>query len=200
MKFVKLLIITFLSSIIISFYYTIAVNQRQNDKAELFIQKYLKSIEETFDLYSLKITGIAELHYSEKDEHFLSSITNPLFSKEYHFYIPFEAVYGISLKNVHFIKFYGQKIYVTLPAPELMMFDLQLQNKKIYTKEGWLVLQKDEKFINFEKKIYEKQKSELINDKELKKKAQKEAQKQITELLKPLNLPIEFSQNFFQKN
>lgn len=197
MKFFGLLFFTFLTGILSGFYFTFSWNKKYPNHEE-FVQKYLQSVEETFELHTLKVTGLAELHYVEKENHFLSYFTNPLFSKEYWFYVPFKAEYGINLKKAHFLKFYQSKIYVDLPPIELLSFDLQLPEKKIISKEGWLVFQDDEKFLAFEKKLYEKQKKKLIHNKDFKEKAQKKAQEEILELLKPLNLPVEFTPIFIR--
>lgn len=195
--FIYLSLTTFFISVLIGFFTTIAYPSKY-ESHEQFVQKYLQSVEEVFDLQTLEVHGIAQLEYSEKDHHFLSHFTNPLFAKEYQWYVPFQAVYGISLKNTRSFKFFNSKIYVDIPQPELLSFDLQMHKKKIISKEGWLVLQKDTKFLTFEKKIYEKQKMELLNNQEFKEKAKKEAQTKILELLKPLNLPVEFSKITFK--
>jgi len=190
----------FIISGVLGYYSTLFSNLHEKErKKEEFIQKYLQTVEKTFDLHTLEVQGIAKLDYTEKDEHFFSYFTNPLFSKEYHFLIPFKATYGISLKNVKTLNFYQNKIYVSLPEAQLLTFDLELQNKKIFSKEGWLVFQKDDKFHEFEKKIYEKQKKELEENQKFKEDAKIYAQNQITELLKPLNLPIEFNSSFWKR-
>lgn len=188
--------VVFLFGGLIGFFQTFQYNTLKNPKEE-YILKYLNAVEQTFDLHTIEVTGIAELKYTEKDEHLLSSLTNPLFSKEYHFFIPFQATYGINLKKIKFLNFYQSKIYVNLPNPELLTFDLQLHKKRILTNEGWLVFSRDDKFVNFEKKIYEKQKSELKSNQEFKKMALEEAKTKIKELLKPLNMPVDFSLNGF---
>ncbi len=196
MKFSSFLLIFIIFGILSGFYSSVFLNKRYNNHEE-FVQKYLQSVEETFELQTLEVVGVAEFFYNEKDEHFLSNFTNPLFAKEYRFYVPFKAEYGINLKNSKFLNFYNSKIYAELPKAELVSFDLQLQKKKIISKEGWLVFQNDNKFLQFEKKLFEKQKNELIKNKEFQEKAQNEAKNKVLELLKPLNLPVEFI--FFSK-
>ncbi len=191
MKFSGFILVFFISGILLGFYSSVFLNKRYQNHEE-FVQKYLQSIEETFELQVLEVVGMAEFSYSEKDQHFLSNFTNPLFAKEYRFYVPFQAEYGVNLKNSKFLKFFNSKIYVELPKAELMSFDLQLPKKKIISKEGWLVFQSDNKFLEFEKKLFEKQKSELIKNKEFQEKAQNEAKNKVLELLEPLKLPVEF--------
>ncbi|GIV43050.1 MAG: hypothetical protein KatS3mg035_0173 [Bacteroidia bacterium] len=192
MRFFLTLIIFLIIGVLVGFFSALIQNKGHKNYEE-FIQRYLQSIEETFELQTLEVTGVAELYYEEKDAHFLSYFTNPLFSKQYHFYVPFQAIYGIPLKNTRFLKFFDFKIYVDIPKAELVSFDLKLSDKKIISKEGWWVFQDDKKFLEFEKKIYEKQKNELKNHQEFKERARKEAQNKMLELLAPLNLPVEFS-------
>lgn len=192
MRFFVSLLIFWVLGALVGFFSTVRTGGEHKGREE-FIQAYLRSIEETFELQTLEVTGLAELYYEEKDVHFLSHLTNALFSREYHFYVPFKASYGIPLKNTRFLRFFQSKVYVDVPKAELMSFDLELPNKKIISREGWLVFQDDKKFLEFERKIYEKQKNELKNHQEFKEKARKEAQNRILELLAPLNVPVEFS-------
>ncbi len=193
MYFFQIFLGTFLLSVLIGVGYAFYDSHHFNaKKKQEFVQKYLKSVQEIFDLQTLEVSGIAELKYSEKDKHFFSSLTNPLFAKEYEIVVPFQATYGISLKNVNVFNFFQSKIYVDLPKPELISFDLQLYQKKIISKEGWLIFQKDDKFMELEKKIYEKQKTELLNNKTLKARCYEEAKNTIQVILQPLNLPVEF--------
>ncbi len=141
-----------LVSILSGYFYQFSLDHSLIQNPE-FIKRYLQSVEEIFDLQSIEVSGIAEFNYIEKDEHLFSFLTNPLFSKEYQFYIPFKATYGVSLKKTKTLKFFNSKIYVNLPNSELLSFDLQIKNKKILSQEGFLVFQKDDKFFLFEKYV-----------------------------------------------
>ena len=153
-------------------------------------------IREIAELSTLEVKGIASLTQTNvTDGSIWNSISNYSGEKTIMLNIPYTAKFGCKLADTNvLVKDLGDnKVNITLKNPELLSYEMRLDNMRQLSKNGLFVLSQDDKFAKPQKKLYKETRIKLMQNKEHIASAKTKIEAVLSRLLKANGLKTSFT-------
>jgi len=164
-----------------------------NNKTKTTLIQNTAIIKEIAELGSLSVSGTATIKESNKEDNtgMYAELKNIFIEKTLNLSIPFEAKYGVEMKNqaIH-IDTKVKQVTIHLPPVKLLSFQLQLNNLEAIGKTGWLNAISLDDFVKVEKVLYNTQLTSLQNNGANKKLAEEHIRLLLQKYYEPLGLTV----------
>ncbi len=121
-------------------------------------------VKEIAEMASLEVQGNASIKRSnvENSGEWTDNLKRLFAENTIWVTVPYTAKYGVDVNDQNFSVSQQKKlITVTLPAPSLLSYELQLDKMETANKKGWLMFSDDETYTDVQKKLYETSRDQL---------------------------------------
>ena len=135
---------------------------RQEAQTQL-IENY-SFVREIAELASLEADGISTLKSTNlaNDNSWTDALRKSLFEKTIQVSIPYSAKYGVDLADSSLtIVRKDSLVYIHLPQPKLLSYELRLDRMEISARKGFFLGQNDELYNEAEKKLYAQSRAQM---------------------------------------
>ncbi|HAO03799.1 MAG: DUF4230 domain-containing protein [Chitinophagaceae bacterium] len=190
MKISNKVLVFILLMLSFAFYY---LGKSCNNKTKTTIIQNTAIIKEIAELGSLSVSGTATIKESNKEDNtgMYAELKNIFIEKTLNLSIPFEAKYGVEMKNqaIH-IDSKAKQVTVFLPPVQLLSFQLLLNNLEAIGKTGWLNSLSLDDLVKVEKILYNTQLNSLQKNDANKKLAEEHIRHLIQKYYEPMGLKV----------
>ncbi|AWO00239.1 DUF4230 domain-containing protein [Chitinophaga alhagiae] len=121
-------------------------------------------VREIAELASLEVQGNASIKRSniENSGSWTDNLKKVFAENTIWVTVPYTAKYGVDVNEQNFsVKVDKKKVLVSLPAPQLLSYELRLNQMETANKKGWLMFSDDETYTAVQKKLYETSRDQL---------------------------------------
>ncbi len=121
-------------------------------------------VKEIAELASLEVQGNASIKRSnvENSGAWTDNLKKAFAENTIWVTVPYTAKYGVDVNEKNFdVKVGDKKVTVSLPAPQLLSYELRLSQMETANKKGWLMFSDDETYTDVQKKLYETSRAQL---------------------------------------
>ena len=121
-------------------------------------------VKEIAELASLEVQGNASIKRSnvENSGAWTDNLKKVFAENTIWVTVPYTAKYGVDVNEKNFdVKVSDKKVTVSLPAPQLLSYELRLSQMETANKKGWLMFSDDETYTDVQKKLYETSRAQL---------------------------------------
>ncbi|RPE12085.1 DUF4230 domain-containing protein [Chitinophaga lutea] len=121
-------------------------------------------VKEIAELASLEVQGNASIKRSNVDNSgaWTDNLKKVFAENTIWVTVPYTAKYGVDVNEKNFdVKVSDKKVTVSLPAPQLLSYELRLSQMETANKKGWLMFSDDETYTDVQKKLYETSRDQL---------------------------------------
>lgn len=170
--------------------YFIGKKMGEDNTRQTLIENYAV-IKKIAELGALEVQGTSEFQIGQDyDYSFTAALQKMFFENSVYMRVPYKAKYGVDLSNMKLTMEHTPKeVTVYLPEPQLLSYELKLNEAVANNKKGWFTMSDEETYFKVSKQLYEKSRNTLATNS-----AHKEAaKKNISELLKNYFSPFGFS-------
>jgi uncharacterized protein (UPF0333 family) len=173
--------------------YTIGKSIGQKDTDTKLINNY-SFVKNIIELAGLQVSGTTTFKSTNTDSSggFWSSIKNVFAENTAVVTIPYTAKYGVALKESDlYIERKDSIVHIAVPATKLLSLELHMDRLETTSKKGWLIMEDDEYFNNFQKKLYSDTRQQLENNKTYLQQSQQRISSILQQYYQPLGLKVE---------
>lgn len=124
-------------------------------------------VKEIAELSSLEVQGNASIKRSnvENSGAWTDNLKKVFAENTIWVTVPYTAKFGVDVNEKNFgVAVNGKKVLVSLPAPQLLSYELRLSQMETANKKGWLMFSDDETYTDVQKKLYETSRAQLQNN------------------------------------
>lgn len=151
-------------------------------------------VREIAELSSLEVEGTASIKRSnvEHDGGWTDNLKKVFAENTIWVSVPYTAKYGVDVNEKNFrVDVKNKKVLVTLPAPQLLSYELRLNKMETANKKGWLMFSDDETYTDVQKKLYETSRAQLANNNIYMEQSKEKIRKIIAQYYAPFELEVE---------
>lgn len=149
-------------------------------------------VQQIAELSTLEVRGVTSIRSSNiTDDGSLSDSFRKLFTERtLNISVPYIAKYGIDLnkQNIN-IEAQNKQVYIVLPNPKLLSYELLLDKADAVSRKGLLETSDEEMYNKVIQKLYDKSKSQFENNQAYK----QQAKEKITKILDNYYTPMGFT-------
>lgn len=124
-------------------------------------------VREIAELASLEVQGVASIKRSnvENSGEWTDNLKKVFAENTVWVTVPYTAKYGVNVDEKNFaVSVKNDLVVVSLPAPQLLSYELRLNQMETSNKKGWLMFSDDETYTDVQKKLYENSRNHLQNN------------------------------------
>jgi hypothetical protein len=183
-----------LSAIAIVFY-TIGKTFGAKDTDTKLINNY-SFVKNIIELAGLQVSGTTTFKSTNADSSggFWSSIKNVFAENTAVVTVPYTAKYGVALKESELkIEKQDSVVKISVPNTQLLSLELHMDRLETASKKGLLIMEDDEYFNNFQKKLYSDTRQQLEGNKTYLQQSQQRISNILQQYYQPLGLKVEVS-------
>jgi hypothetical protein len=151
-------------------------------------------VREIAELSSLEVEGTASIKRSnvEHSGGWTDNLKKVFAENTIWVSVPYVAKYGVDVNEKNFrVDVRDKKVLVTLPAPQLLSYELRLNKMETANKKGWLMFSDDETYTDVQKKLYETSREQLANNNIYMEQSKEKIRKIIAQYYAPFRLEVE---------
>lgn len=151
-------------------------------------------VREIAELSSLEVEGTASIKRSNVEHNggWTDNLKKVFAENTIWVSVPYVAKYGVDVNEKNFrVDVRDKKVLVTLPAPQLLSYELRLNKMETANKKGWLMFSDDETYTDVQKKLYETSREQLANNNIYMEQSKEKIRKIIAQYYAPFRLEVE---------
>lgn len=151
-------------------------------------------VREIAELSSLEVQGSASIKRSnvENNGDWTDNLKKVFAENTIWVTVPYTAKYGVDVNEKNFkVDLENKKVRVSLPAPQLLSYELRLNQMETANKKGWLMFSDDETYTEVQKKLYETSRAQLRDNKIYIEQSKEKIRKIIGQYYTPFQLEVE---------
>ena len=151
-------------------------------------------VREIAELSSLEVQGSASIKRSnvENNGDWTDNLKKVFAENTIWVTVPYTAKYGVDVNEKNFkVDLENKKVRVSLPAPQLLSYELRLNQMETANKKGWLMFSDDETYTDVQKKLYETSRAQLRDNKIYIEQSKEKIRKIIGQYYTPFQLEVE---------
>lgn len=151
-------------------------------------------VREIAELSSLEVQGSASIKRSnvENNGGWTDNLKKVFAENTIWVTVPYTAKYGVDVNEKNFkVDLQNKKVRVSLPAPQLLSYELRLNQMETANKKGWLMFSDDETYTDVQKKLYETSRAQLRDNKIYIEQSKEKIRKIIGQYYTPFQLEVE---------
>lgn len=150
-------------------------------------------VREIAELASLEVQGNAAIKRSNltNDGGWADNLRKVFAENTVWITVPYTAKFGIDVNENNF-KVYVDKeeVLVSLPAPELLSYELRLDQMETAAKKGWLMFSDDETYTDVQKKLYATSRDQMEKNNTYREQSKEKIRKIIAQYYAPFKLTV----------
>jgi len=105
--------------------------------------------------------------------------------------VPYTAKFGVNVNEQNFKVAVGEKeVLVSLPATQLLSYELHLDKMETANKKGWFMFSDDETYTDVQKKLYTNSRQEIEQNNTYREQSKEKIRKIIGQYYAPFNLTV----------
>jgi uncharacterized protein (UPF0333 family) len=173
--------------------YTIGKSVGSKDTDTKLINNY-SFVKNIIELAGLQVSGTTTFKSTNTDSSggFWSSIKNVFAENTAVVTIPYTAKYGVALKESDlYIERKDSIVHIAVPATQLLSLELHMDRLETTSKKGLLIMEDDEYFNRFQKKLYSDTRQQLESNKTYLQQSQQRISNILQQYYQPLGLKVE---------
>ena len=173
--------------------YTIGKSMGRKDTDTRLINNY-SFVKNIIELAGLQVSGTTTFKSTNTDSSggFWSSIKNVFAENTAVVTLPYTAKYGVALKESDlYIEKKDSIVHIAVPATQLLSLELHMDRLETTSKKGLLIMEDDEYFNNFQKKLYSDTRQQLESNKTYLQQSQQRISNILQQYYQPLGLKVE---------
>lgn len=151
-------------------------------------------VREIAELASLEVQGNASIKRSnvENNGDWTDNLKKVFAENTIWVTVPYTAKYGVDIDEKNFtVTLKEKRVVVQLPAPELLSYELRLNQMETANKKGWLMFSDDETYTDVQKKLYETSREQLTQNNIYLEQSKEKIRQIIGTYYKPLGYEVE---------
>lgn len=151
-------------------------------------------VREIAELSSLEVQGSASIKRSnvENNGDWTDNLKKVFAENTIWVTVPYTAKYGVDVNEKNFkVDLENKKVRVSLPSPQLLSYELRLNQMETANKKGWLMFSDDETYTDVQKKLYETSRAQLRDNKIYIEQSKEKIRKIIGQYYTPFQLEVE---------
>ncbi|GEP98868.1 DUF4230 domain-containing protein [Chitinophaga cymbidii] len=151
-------------------------------------------VREIAELSSLEVQGTASIKRSnvENSGGWTDNLKKVFAENTIWVSVPYTAKYGVDVNEKNFkVDVQKKKVLVTLPAPQLLSYELRLNKMETANKKGWLMFSDDETYTDVQKKLYETSRAQLEHNNVYMEQSKEKIRKIMAQYYAPFELEVE---------
>ncbi len=190
-KNIQLIILVIVLTLAFAGIYFIGKKMGANATKETLIENY-SVIKKIAELGALEVKGTSEMNIGEDyDMSFTASLKKMFFENTIYMRVPYEAKYGVNLGTMKLnVEHQAKTVTVFLPEPQLLSYELKLNEAIANNKKGWFTLSDEETYFRISKKLYENSRTALTVNTAHKEAAKKNINELLTQYFSPFGLEV----------
>jgi hypothetical protein len=173
--------------------YTIGKSVGSKDTDTKLINNY-SFVKNIIELAGLQVSGTTTFKSTNTDSSggFWSGIKNVFAENTAVVTIPYTAKYGVALKESDlYIERKDSIVHIAVPATQLLSLELHMDRLETTSKKGLLIMEDDEYFNSFQKKLYSDTRQTLEGNKTYLQQSQQRISSILQQYYQPLGLKVE---------
>ncbi|MRG48496.1 DUF4230 domain-containing protein [Chitinophaga sp. SYP-B3965] len=151
-------------------------------------------VREIAELASLEVQGNASIKRSnvENNGDWTDNLKKVFAENTIWVTVPYTAKYGVDTDEKNFtVTLKEKRVIVQLPAPQLLSYELRLNQMETANKKGWFMPSNDETYTDVQKKLYETSREQLTENNIYLEKSKEKIRQIIGTYYKPLGYEVE---------
>lgn len=151
-------------------------------------------VQQIAELSALEVQGVASIKSTNiANDGSLADAFKKIFTERtFNIAVPYIAKYGVDLsKQKVNIEAKNHEVYIVLPEPQLLSYELRLDKADASVKKGLLEDGNEEAYNKVMKKLYLQSKTQLENNNAYKQQSREKIKKVIEDYYAPLNLKVD---------
>lgn len=172
--------------------YTIGKQMGSKDTDTKLINNH-SFVKNIIELAGLQVSGTTTFKSSNADTDggFWAGIKNALAENTATLTVPYTAKYGVAMTDSTLqISVKDSVVQLTLPATQLLSFELHMDRMETSTRKGLLVLEDDEYYQAFQKKLYADARTQLAANSSYLRQSQQRIEQILQQYYQPLGLQV----------
>jgi len=151
-------------------------------------------VQEVAELSSLEVQGTASIKTTNvANDGSITDELRKLFAEQtLNISVPYIAKYGVDLQQQQLtIEEKNRKVYIVIPTPQLLSYELRLDRADAVTKKGWLTSFNEAAYSTVEKKLYTASRRQLEGDPAYTEQAKAKIRKVLEQYYAPMQFKVE---------
>ena len=151
-------------------------------------------IRQIAELSALEVQGNASIKSSniKNDGSIADNFRKLLMERTFNISVPYVAKYGINLNNQQInIEEKNKQVYIVLPNPQLLSYELRLDKANAASRKGWLESDNEDAYNKLMQKLYTQSKAQLEKNTGYQQQSKEKIRKIIQDYYAPLNFKVE---------
>ncbi len=153
-------------------------------------------IQQIAELSSLEVQGTASIKSSNiaNDGSLSDELKKVFLERTVNITVPYVAKYGVDLEKQNInIEEENNQVYIVLPNPKLLSYELRLDKTDAMTRKGLFEAGNDAHFTGIHKKLYAQSRSQLEQNKAYIQQTKDKIRQIITAYYAPMNLKVDIA-------
>lgn len=150
-------------------------------------------VREIAELASLEVQGTATIKRSNlaNDDSWTDNLRKVFAENTVWVTVPYTAKFGVNVNDKNFTVVVGEKeVLVSLPATQLLSYELRLDQMETANKKGWFMFSDDETYTDVQKKLYTTSRQEVEQNTAYREQSKEKIRKIIAQYYAPFNLVV----------
>ena len=150
-------------------------------------------VREIAELASLEVQGTASIKRSNltNDGGWADNLRNVFAENTVWVTVPYTAKFGVNVNDKNFKVVAGAKeVLVSLPATQLLSYELRLDQMETANKKGWFMFSDDETYTDVQKRLYTTSRQQVEQNNAYREQSKEKIRKIIAQYYAPFNLLI----------
>lgn len=150
-------------------------------------------VREIAELASLEVQGSATIKRSNisNDGGWTDNLKKVFAENTIWVTVPYTAKFGVDVNERNFkVDVSDKAVLVTLPAPQLLSYELRLNQMETANKKGWLMFSDDETYTDVQKKLYTTSRGQLESNNIYREQSKEKIRKIIAQYYAPFKLEV----------
>lgn len=150
-------------------------------------------VREIAELASLEVQGTATIKRSNltNDGGWADNMRKMFAENTIWVTVPYTAKFGVNINEQNFKVVVGEKdVLVSLPATQLLSYELRLDQMETANKKGWFMFSDDETYTDVQKKLYTTSRQEVEQNSTYREQSKDKIRKIIAQYYAPFNLIV----------
>lgn len=150
-------------------------------------------VREIAELASLEVQGNASIKESNvnNDGGWTDNLKKVFAENTIWVTVPYTAKFGVDVNEKNFrVEVSEKEVLVTLPAPQLLSYELRLSEMETANKKGWLMFSDDETYIHAQKKLYTTARAQMEQNNIYREQSKEKIRKIIAQYYAPFKLEV----------
>jgi hypothetical protein len=150
-------------------------------------------VREIAELASLEVQGTATIKRSNltNDGGWADNLRKVFAENTVWVTVPYTAKFGVNVDDKNFTVVVGEKeVLVSLPATQLLSYELRLDQMETANKKGWFMFSDDETYTDVQKKLYTSSRQDVEQNAAYGEQSKEKIRKIIAQYYAPFNLTV----------